>query len=101
MNKKDMAKAVASRANFEVTEAQVTEILDIASSLFREELKNLEPGKDGRRGDRAKFWDLFIGELAQRNARTGINPKTKEKIQIEAKVVVKLKPTSIVNKTIE
>lgn len=92
MNKREFVKMVVSKTTFEVNDCQVEEVLDIAANEFFKLLR-----KDGK----AKFWNLFIAEIKDRQERSGVNPKNGKRIIIPAKRVVKTKPTTALNRVVE
>ncbi|HXK76707.1 MAG TPA: HU family DNA-binding protein [Bacteroidaceae bacterium] len=83
MNKSQLISAVADKAGLKKEDAKVA--LEAVLDSITDALKNDE-----------KIALVGFGTFAvsERAARTGINPATKEKIQIPAKKVVKFKPGS-------
>ena len=83
MNKSEWVSAVAQRA--ELTKVDAKKALDAVLEAIGEELKN-----DGK--------VVLVGfgtfSVSERGARKGINPRTKEPIDIPAKKVVKFKAGS-------
>ena len=69
-----------------------------ATSTFRqvaEEIARLQiifSAAGVKQGDKVALLGFGTFSVNERPARTGINPATKEKIQIEAKKVIKFKP---------
>lgn len=80
MNKTELVSAVAKQAN--LTQAQAKAAVDAALDAISNGIK--EEGKVALLG----FGTFSVNE---RPAREGINPATKQKIQIPAKKVVKFK----------
>ncbi|MCF0214113.1 MAG: HU family DNA-binding protein [Muribaculaceae bacterium] len=81
MNKTDLVNAVAAKAN--LTKVDAKNALDAVICAVEEALaKNEKVALVG-------FGTFSVTEKA---ARTGINPRTKEKIEIPARKVVKFKP---------
>ncbi|RRD80765.1 HU family DNA-binding protein [Alloprevotella sp. OH1205_COT-284] len=80
MNKTELVSAVAKQAN--LTQAQAKAAIDAALDAIANGIK--EEGKVALLG----FGTFSVNE---RPAREGINPATKQKIQIPAKKVVKFK----------
>ena len=80
MNKGDLINKVAEDAN--LTKVQATEALNSIISTIGECLKD---------GDRVSLAGLGTFSTAERDARTGRNPKTGEAIQIAARTVIKFK----------
>ena len=83
MNKGELVKAVAEKAGLTLAQAKgaVAAAIESVSASLKAGDKVVIPG----------FITLGVEERA---ARTGINPRTKEKIQIPAKKVVKFKAGS-------
>ena len=83
MNKSELVSAVAQRT--ELTKVDAKKALDAVLEAIGEELKN-----DGK--------VVLVGfgtfSVSERSARKGINPRTKEPIDIPAKKVVKFKAGS-------
>ena len=83
MNKSELVSAVAQRS--ELTKVDAKKALDAVLEAIGEELKN-----DGK--------VVLVGfgtfSVSERSARKGINPRTKEPIDIPAKKVVKFKAGS-------
>ncbi len=81
MTKKDFTDAVAVKAGVSkkdaeaVVNATISEIIDVVA-----------------KGDNVQFTGFGTFEARKRNARTGINPLTKEKINIAASTVPAFKP---------
>ncbi|MEL6638889.1 MAG: HU family DNA-binding protein [Bacteroidota bacterium] len=80
MNKGDLINKVAEDAN--LTKVQATEALNSIISTIGECLKD---------GDRVSLVGFGTFSTAERDARTGRNPKTGEAIQIAARTVIKFK----------
>ncbi|MBO7102199.1 MAG: HU family DNA-binding protein [Bacteroidaceae bacterium] len=83
MNKGELVKAVAENAG--LTLAQAKAAVDAAINSVSAALKA---------GDKVTIPGIATLSVEERAARTGINPQTKEKIQIPAKKVVKFKAGS-------
>ncbi|MBR0073174.1 MAG: HU family DNA-binding protein [Bacteroidales bacterium] len=81
MNKNDLVKAMAAKA--EMTNVDAKKALEAFVAVTEETLKA---------GDHISLVGFGTFGIAERSARTGINPKTKAKIKIPAKKVVKFKP---------
>jgi len=83
MNKSELVSAVAQKSG--LTKVDAKKALDAVLESISEELKN-----DGR--------VVLVGfgsfSVTERSARKGINPRTKEPIDIPAKKVVKFKAGS-------
>ncbi len=79
MNKTDLVNAIAAAG---LSKADSKKALDAAIDAIAEALKN---------GDKVAILGFGTFSVNERPARTGINPATKEKIQIAAKKAVKFK----------
>ena len=80
MNKTDLVNAIAAAW---VSKADSKKALDAVLDAISGALKE---------GDKVAILGFGTFAVSERPARTGINPATKEKIQIEAKKVIKFKP---------
>ena len=80
MNKTDLVNAIAATG---ISKADSKQALDAALDAIAEALKQ---------GDKVALLGFGTFSVNERPARTGSNPATKEKIQIEAKKVIKFKP---------
>lgn len=80
MNKTQLIDAVAEKAELSKVDARK------AVEAFAEVV-----GESLAAGDKVAFVGFGTFSVAERSARTGINPRTREKIQIDAKKVVKFK----------
>jgi DNA-binding protein HU-beta len=81
MKKLDLVREIAKTAN--MTQAQATQALDATLSIIKEALKNKE---DVRLVGFGSF------KVNTRKARIGMNPTTREKMNIPAKNVAKFVP---------
>ncbi len=90
MNKKDFAKELASKANLSQKDAAaiLNTILDMIQSA-------LEKGEDVDFAGFGKF------EVKERAARTGLNPRTKEPVEIPAKKVVAFSAKKALKEAVE
>lgn len=79
MNKTDLVNAIAAAG---LSKADSKTALDATLSAISDALK---------KGDKVALLGFGTFSINERPAREGINPRTKEKIQIEAKKVVKFK----------
>ncbi len=86
MNKTDLINAIAAGANLEKKEAKAA--LEATLNAIADALKQ---------GDKVSLIGFGTFAINERPAREGINPRTKEKIQIEAKKVVKFKAGAELN----
>ena len=81
MNKSELVKAVA--AQVELPQAEVAKVLDAALEATVEAVK---------KGENVQLVGYATISVAQKAARKGINPATKQEITIPARKVVKIKP---------
>ncbi len=88
MNKTELVNAIAEKAN--LTKVDAKNALDACLSSIAEALE-----KD----DKVALLGFGTFSVTEKGARTGINPRTKETINIPARKVVKFKPgTELANK---
>lgn len=80
MNKKDVVDAVASKTGLSKKDAEAA--LDAVLDVVTESL---------RKGEQVTFTGFGAFSTSDRAAREGVNPLTKEKIQIPATTVPKFK----------
>lgn len=80
MNKSDLVNAIAAGA--ELSKADAKKALDATLNAIADALKE---------GDKVALLGFGTFAVTERTARTGINPATKEKIEIAAKKVIKFK----------
>jgi DNA-binding protein HU-beta len=83
MTKADLIAAVAEKVG--LSKKQTEEVLDVAVEGIKKAVK-----KDGE----FRYPGLGVFKLKKRNARTGINPQTGEKIKIKASKTVGFRPAS-------
>lgn len=83
MNKTELINAIAEKAG--LTKADSKKALDATVCTIAEALK---------KGDKVALIGFGTFSVAERPARTGINPRTKEQITIAAKKVAKFKAGS-------
>ncbi len=83
MHKKDFVAAVAEKAGLTKVDAQ--KAVEAFSEVLKEQL-----GK----GERVVLLGLGTFSVVDKPERTGINPRTKEKIKIKARKAVKFKAGS-------
>ena len=81
MNKSELIKAVAAKA--ELPQAEVAKVLDAALESAVEAVK---------KGESVQLVGYATISVAEKAARKGINPATKQAITIPARKVVKIKP---------
>lgn len=80
MNKSDLVNAIAAGA--ELSKADAKKALDATLNAIADALKE---------GDKVALLGFGTFAVTERPARAGINPATKEKIEIAAKKVIKFK----------
>jgi len=80
MNKTELVQAIAEKAN--LNKAQAKAALDATLEAVSGALKA---------GDKVSLIGFGTLAVVEKSAREGINPRTKEKIQIPAKKVIKFK----------
>ncbi len=80
MNKTELVNAIAAGAG--LTKADAKKALDVTLETIGGALKE---------GDKVALLGFGTFAVTERPARTGINPATKEKIEIAAKKVIKFK----------
>lgn len=78
MNKKDLIKHVSNKVM--ITEMDSSTIIDVFLSGMREALK---------KGEVVKLKDFGSFNLQKRKARTALNPKNQEVINVPEKIVIK------------
>ena len=88
MNKTELVNAIADKANLSKVDAKAA--LDAALGAISDALAE---------GDKVAILGFGTFAVAEKGARTGINPRTKEKIEIPARKVVKFKPGAELNLT--
>lgn len=90
MNKTELIAAIAENAG--LSKADAKKALDAATKVIADALKS---------GDKIALVGFGTFSAAERPARTGINPRTKEPITIAAKKVVKFKAGSELNDAVK
>ncbi|MDE7412390.1 MAG: HU family DNA-binding protein [Muribaculaceae bacterium] len=81
MNKTDLVNEIAAKANINKVEAKAA--LDAMLESIEQALAN---------DDKVQLLGFGTFSMQEKPERTGINPRTKEKITIAARKVVKFKP---------
>ena len=81
LNKQDLVAKAADKLG--LSKAKTQEALDLFLALVQESVAA---------GDKVGLYGFGTFEQTERKARTGINPQTKQKIQIAAKKGLKFKP---------
>ncbi len=87
MNKTDLVNEVAAKANLTKVDAKAA--LDAVLESIAQALAN---------DDKVQLIGFGTFSNQEKPARTGINPRTKEKIEIAARKVVKFKPAAELGK---
>lgn len=87
MNKTDLVNEIAAKAG--LNKADAKKALDACLESIEQALVN---------DDKVQLIGFGTFSVTEREARTGINPRTKEKIQIPATKVVKFKPAAEMGK---
>lgn len=83
MNKTDLVNEIAAKAGLNKVAAKAA--LDACLESIEQALAN---------DDRVQLLGFGTFSIQEKEARTGINPRTKEKIEIPARKVVKFKPAA-------
>ncbi|HBK29075.1 MAG TPA: DNA-binding protein [Parabacteroides sp.] len=83
MNKTELISAVAKKAG--MTQVESKKAVEALFETISEQLKA---------GDKISVLGFGTFSVSEKAARTGINPRTKETIEIAARKVVKFKPGS-------
>ena len=86
MHKTDLVNAIAATG---ISKADSKQALDASLDAIAEALKQ---------GDKVALLGFGTFSVNERPARTGINPRTKEQIEIPARKVVKFKPAADLGK---
>ena len=84
MTKQELIKKIA--ADTGVSQKQAGEVLDSA-------IQNIIDAVAA--GDKVQFSGFGIFEARKRGARTGVNPRTKEKVEIPASIAPTFKPGKV------
>ncbi len=87
MNKTELVNEIAAKANLSKTDAKGA--LDACLESIAQALAN---------EDKVQLLGFGTFQVVEKSARTGLNPRTKEKIEIPAKKVVKFKPSIEIGK---
>lgn len=87
MNKTDLINEIAAKAD--LSKAASKAALDATLESIEQALAN---------DDKVQLIGFGTFSVQEKEARTGINPRTKEKIQIAARKVVKFKPAAELGK---
>lgn len=83
MNKTELINAIAEKAN--LTKVDAKSALDATIAAIADALAA---------NDKVAILGFGTFSVQEKEARTGINPRTKEKIEIPARKVVKFKPAA-------
>ena len=87
MNKTDLINEIAAKANLNKVQAKAA--LDATLESIAQELVN---------DDKVQLIGFGTFSMVEKPERTGINPRTKEKITIAARKVCKFKPADSLGK---
>lgn len=87
MNKTDLINEIAAKADLNKVDAR--KALDAVTESIAQALAN---------DDKVQLIGFGTFAMVEKPARTGINPRTKEKIEIPARKVVKFKPAADLGK---
>ena len=87
MNKTDLVNEIAAKAKLNKVDAKAA--LDEVLESIAQALSN---------DDKVQLIGFGTFSVMEKEARTGINPRTKEKIEIPARKVVKFKPAADLGK---
>lgn len=90
MNKTELINAVAEKANLSKVQAKAA--LEATINTISEQLA---------KGDKVALIGFGTFAVAEKTARTGINPRTKEKIEIPARTAVKFKAGAELNDVVK
>ncbi len=90
MNKTELINAIAEKA--ELTKVQAKSALDAAIEAIGGALAD---------GDKVALLGFGTFAVSEKGARTGINPRTKEKIEIPARKAIKFKAGAELNDKIK
>ena len=86
MNKTELINAIAENAGLNKSDSK--KALDATLNAIANAMKN---------GDKVALIGFGTFSVTERPARTGINPRTKEQITIEAKKVVRFKAGAVLS----
>ncbi len=87
MNKTDLVNEIAAKAKLNKVDAKAA--LDAVLESIAQALSN---------DDKVQLIGFGTFSVMEKEARTGINPRTKEKIEIPARKLVKFKPAADLGK---
>lgn len=90
MNKTELINTIAEKANLSKVQAKAA--LDATINTISEQLAN---------GDKVALIGFGTFAVSEKTARTGINPRTKEKIEIPARKAVKFKAGAELNDVVK
>lgn len=90
MNKTELINAIAEKANLSKVQAKAA--LDATINTISEQLAN---------GDKVALIGFGTFAVSEKTARTGINPRTKEKIEIPVRKAVKFKAGAELNDVVK
>jgi DNA-binding protein HU-beta len=90
MNKTEFIGAVAANAGFSKAEAK--KVVEAFIETVEDAVKN---------GEKVTFIDFGSFSVVEKSARKGVNPKTKERIDIPVRKAVKFKPGAYFSKIVK
>lgn len=90
MNKSEMEKALAEKTS--LTQKQAKEFLDAQEEICVESLE---------RGEKVQLAGFFTAEPVGRSARKGYNPNTKQELDIQERMGVKMSPGKRMERAVE
>ncbi len=90
MNKTELINAIAEKANLSKVQAKAA--LEATINTISEQLAQ---------GDKVALIGFGTFAVSEKTARTGINPRTKEKIEIPARKAVKFKAGAELNDVVK
>jgi hypothetical protein len=90
MNKTELINAIAEKAGLNKVQAKAA--LEAGINTISEQLQ---------KGDKVAIIGFGTFSVAEKTARTGINPRTKEKIEIPARKAVKFKAGAELNDVVK
>ena len=86
MNKQELMKKIALDAGSDVSPKQIAFVLDSAMHYIMETVAA---------GEKVRLVGFGTFEARKREARTGVNPRTKEKVEIPASTAPAFKPGKV------
>jgi DNA-binding protein HU-beta len=90
MNKKEFIRAIATKAS--LTKAEAGKAVEAVTQTVEEALK---------KGDKVLLLGFGTFSVVEKAARKGINPQTKQPIDIPARKAIKFKPGSTLSEAVK